>query len=271
MEKINKRIAKILSKIREEKPLIHHITNYVVMNDTANVTLHLGALPVMAHAQEEMKEMTNIANALVLNIGTLSKSWVESMFIAGKIANKKKIPIILDAVGAGATSYRTNVCNQLLKELYISVIKGNAGEIGTLSGAGGKVKGVESIGKVDNIIEVVSSFAKKCKATVVITGKRDIVSDGNRIYFVDNGDAWLTTITGSGCMSTTIIAAFCAVEKDYAVASAGALACFGLAAELAAKKANGPASFKTALLDIIYHIDENTLIKGAKITWTAVK
>lgn len=265
MEKINSQIVKIFTKIKKDKPLIHHITNFVVMNDTANVTLHLGALPVMAHAVEEMDEMVNIASALVINIGTLSKHWVESMLIAGKRANKRSIPIILDVVGAGATSYRTEVCRTLLQKLHISVVKGNTGEIGILSGAGGEVKGVESVGETKNINTAIATFAKKHKITVVVTGKRDLITDGNTFYGVDNGDIWLTTNTGTGCMSTTAVGVFCAVEKDYALASAAALATFGLAAEIAARNAKGPASFKIALLDALYNMDQKKLEKGAKI------
>lgn len=265
MENISSQVANIFTKIKKGKPLIHHITNFVVMNDTANVTLHLGALPVMAHAQEEMEEMVNIASALIINIGTLSNTWVESMLMAGKRANKRGIPIILDVVGAGATSYRTEVCRTLLQKLHISVVKGNAGEIGILSGAGGEVKGVESVGETKNINNAVSAFAKKHQTTVVITGKRDIIIDGHILYGVDNGDFWLTTNTGTGCMSTTVVGVFCAVEKDYALASAAALATFGLAAEIAAKNAKGPASFKIALLDSLYNMNEEALEKKAKV------
>ncbi len=266
MEKINIQAAKYLSEIKKQKPLIHHITNFVVMNDTANITLHLGALPVMAHAHEEMEEMTKHAGALVLDIGTLTEYWLESMFRAGEAANKKGIPIVLDAVGAGGTAYRTKACHQLIEKLDISVIKGNAGEIGALSGAGGKVRGVESVGKVNDLASAIKKYAMKTKATVVATGKRDVISDGRIVYAVDNGNAWLSTITGTGCMATSAIGVFCAVDRNYVLASAGALACFGLAAELAIKDMKGPASFKVALFDAIYNMDEKTLAKGAKIT-----
>lgn len=268
MRSLNNKTAEIFYKIKKTKPLIHHITNFVVMNDTANITLHIGALPVMAHAPEEVEEMVNIAQALILNIGTLSKEWVESMLVAGKQANKRGIPIVLDAVGAGATTFRTKVCNKLIRNLHLAVIKGNAGEIGSLSGSGGKVVGVESVGKVNNIFEVVKNFARKNKCTVIATGKNDIVSDGDRIYSVGNGHILLTTLTGTGCMSTSVVGAFCATERDYALASASALACFGLSAELAAKKASGPASFKTALFDSVYNLDEKTIKSGVKINVT---
>ncbi len=265
MNEINRRIAEAFSRIRQTKPLIHHITNLVVMNDTANVTLHLGALPVMAHAHEEVAQMTRMAGALVLNIGTLTSSWIESMRIAGRTANEHGIPIVLDPVGAGATAFRTQMSHFLLKELKIAVLRGNAGEIGALSGAGGVVKGVESVEGVKDPAAVVLRMARELETVVAIGGKRDILSDGRRVLGVDNGHAWLTTITGTGCMATTAVAAFAAVEQDHLIAAAGGLACFGLAAELAVQKASGPASFKVALLDQMYNLQPEQLSQGAKV------
>lgn len=263
---INKQIAQILARIRKQKPLLHHITNFVVMNDTANATLHVGALPVMAHASEEVEEMVSFANALVLNPGTLTKELIASMLLAGKKANAKNIPIILDPVGAGATKFRTKSNMQLLQRLRMAVVRGNSGEIGALSGKGGKVLGVESITSVKDPIAVTRHMAKTYDSVVIITGKRDVISNSKSTLFVDNGHELLTTITGTGCTATTIIAAFCAVENDYLLASAGALAYFGLAAEVAAKKAHGPASFKVALLDTLYNLTPEQLEKGAKIS-----
>jgi len=265
MNEINRQIAEALSHIRQSKPLIHHITNLVVMNDTANVTLHLGALPVMAHAHEEVAQMTKMAGALVLNIGTLTSSWIESMRIAGGAANELGIPIVLDPVGAGATAFRTQMSQFLLKELQITILRGNAGEIGSLSGAGGVVKGVESVEGVKDPAAVAQAMARERKVVVAVGGKRDILSDGRRVLGVDNGHPWLTTITGTGCMATTAVAAFAAVESDYLIAAAGGLACFGLAAELAAQKASGPASFKVALLDQIYDLQPEQLAQGARV------
>jgi len=265
MSEINDQIAEALSRLRQSRPLIHHITNFVVMNDTANVTLHLGALPVMAHAPQEVAEMTRMAGALVLNIGTLTSSWIESMLTAGRAANQLGIPIVLDPVGAGATALRTQMSQRLLEELGISIIRGNAGEMGAVSGAGGVVKGVESVQGVKDSASVAQAMASEQKMVVAITGKRDIISDGKRVLGVDNGHSWLTTITGTGCMATTAIAAFAAVEQDYLIAAAGGLACFGLAAELAAELANGPASFKVALFDQIYNLRPEQLAKRARV------
>jgi len=258
-------IAGALSRIRQERPLIHHITNLVVMNDTANVTLHIGALPVMAHAAEEVAEMTAQASALVLNLGTLTLARLEAMRIAGRKANALGIPIVLDPVGVGATKLRTEAAQCLLDELRIAIVCGNAGEVGALSGVGGGVKGVESVEDLDDPVAVAQVMARKWDTVVAITGERDFISDGRRVLGVNNGHHWLTTVTGTGCMATTMIAAFAAVHKDYVGAAAGGLAAFGLAAERAAKGIQGPGSFKVALLDQIYNLTSEVLAQGARI------
>lgn len=266
MEKeINKKAAEIFLRIRKQKPLVHQITNFVVMNDTANITMHIGGLPVMAQAKEEMNEMTAIAGALVLNIGTLQADWVESMKLAGKRANELHIPIILDPVGAGATSYRTKTSLELLKGLRIDVLRGNSGEIGILGGGGGEVKGVESIGSIKNPESIAAALSEKYGCAVAISGKRDIIADRKNIYYVDNGHELLTTLTGTGCMATSVIGAFCAVEKDYTLAAACGFAVYGLAAEIAAIKAKGPGSFKVAFFDAVYNLTAEQIIRGARI------
>jgi hydroxyethylthiazole kinase len=277
MTGINARVGQALSRIREERPLIHHMTNLVVMNDTANVTLHLGALAVMAYAAEEVAEMVSQADALLLNLGTPTPGRVESMVIAGRRANERDIPIVLDPVGAGATTLRTESSLRLLEELEVAVVRGNAGEIASLSEAsgvseaaglrgGGVVRGVESVAGGDDPAAVAQAMAREYGAVVAITGERDVVSDGQRLLRVDNGHRWLATITGTGGMVTTAIAAFAAVEKDRLVAAAGGLACFGVAAELAAQEAKGPASFKVALFDQIYCLTAEQLTGSARIT-----
>ncbi len=257
--------AQLLERVRAQHPLVHHITNLVVMNDTANATLALGALPVMAHAREEVAEMVGAAGSLLLNPGTLAPEWVEAMLLAGRRANELDVPIVYDPVGVGATAYRNATAERLLGELTIAVIRGNSGEIGALAGAGGLVKGVESVEGVADPIAVASGLAKERGTVVAITGKRDILSDGHRTLGVDNGDAMLTTITGSGCMSTTAIAIFCAVERDYLTAAAAALACYGLAAEVAARGAAGPGSFRASLLDALYRLTPAEVASGARV------
>jgi hydroxyethylthiazole kinase len=257
--------AELLARIREKHPLIHHITNFVVMNDTANATLALGALPVMAHAQEEVAEMVGAAGALVLNPGTLSPDWIEAMVIAGRRANELGVPIVYDPVGVGATSLRNRTGERFLNELRLAVIRGNSGEVGALAGAGGLVKGVESVEGVADPVAVARELAQRCSTVVAITGKRDILSDGTRVFGVDNGHTLLKTITGTGCMATTAVACFCAVEGDALLAAAAGLACYGLAAQKAARRAHAPGSFRAALLDALYQLTPAQVKAGARI------
>jgi hydroxyethylthiazole kinase len=257
--------AELLTRVRERHPLIHHITNFVVMNDTANLTLALGALPVMAHAKEEVAEMVSAAGALVLNPGTLTPEWVSAMLIAGKRANELGIPIVYDPVGVGATKLRDDTGRRFLAELRLAVIRGNSGEVGALAGAGGVVKGVESVEGVKDPAQVAMNLAQRHHTVVAITGKRDILSNGTRVLGVDNGDPLLKTITGSGCMATTAVAVFCAVEIDYLIAAAAALACYGLAAQLAAQHSAGPGTFRAALLDALYNLTPEEVETGVQI------
>jgi hydroxyethylthiazole kinase len=263
---LNERIAALREQVRQQRPLIHHITNFVVMNDTANVTLHIGGLPVMAHDRAEVAEMVTAAGALVLNVGTLSPDWIEAMLIAGRRANELGIPIVLDPVGAGATTLRTTSNRRLLEELQISIVRGNSGEIGALAGMGGVVKGVETVVEVDNPLAAAQALARQYQTVVAVTGRRDIVTDGTRVFMVDNGHEWLKTLTGTGCSATTVIAAFAAVERDYPLAAAAALACFGLAAEIAAPAARGPGQFQSGVLRCIYHLSADQIRTGARVT-----
>ena len=262
---LSTRIGAALDRIRATRPLIHQITNFVVMNDTANVTLHVGALPVMAHSLLEVEEMVGLAGALVLNPGTLDIDWVEAMVVAGLAARRQGIPIVLDPVGAGATQYRTQSNLRLLGTVKPTIVRGNAGEIAALIGAGGQVRGVESVGDVGDVAAIAQRAAREWGATVAITGKRDFISDGERTLAVDNGSAWLTTLTGTGCSSTTLVGCFAAVEPDALVAAAGALACLGHAAELAEPDAKGPGTFKVALYDALYNLTGEALSAGARV------
>ncbi len=259
------RAADLLDRVRQRHPLIHHMTNWVVMNDTANATLALGALPVMSHAKEEVAEMVGAAGALVLNPGTLYPDLVDAMVIAGRRANERGVPVIYDPVGVGATRYRNETAERIMQELRVDVVRGNSGEVGALAGAGGVVKGVESVEGVADPVGVARGLARRRATVVAITGKRDIVSDGTRVQGVDNGHEMLKTITGTGCMATTAIAIFCAVETDRLAATAAALAVYGLAAQNAARGARGPGSFRAALLDCLYTLTPADVAKGARI------
>jgi hydroxyethylthiazole kinase len=257
--------ADIHARIRDKAPLIHQITNFVVMNDTANLTLAIGALPVMAHAREEVADMVGAAGALVLNPGTLEPDWVEAMLIAGRRANELGVPVVYDPVGVGATPYRNATGAAFLAGLKLAVIRGNSGEIGALAGAGGEVRGVESVSGVADPARVVRELAARTGATVAITGKRDFLSDGTRSFGVDNGDPMMKNVTGTGCMATAMIGAFVAVEKDSLLAATAALACYGLAGEIAAAKARGPGSFRMELMDALFGLDRARIEAGVRI------
>jgi hydroxyethylthiazole kinase len=255
-----------LRAMREQKPLVHQITNYVVMNETANATLALGALPVMAHAGEEVEEMTRIASSLVLNIGTLSGHWVDAMLLAGGAATERHIPVVLDPVGAGATEYRTATARRILELVDVTVLRGNAGEIATLVGAESEVRGVESIGTGMEPMELARTAARSLGVIASVTGPVDYVSDGERVLAVANGHALLATVTGTGCMSSAITGCFLAAKPGEPLeAAAEALAAFGVAAEDAAGGAEGPGTFHARLYDGLYALDPDTLDKRVRI------
>ncbi|HEX2433277.1 MAG TPA: hydroxyethylthiazole kinase, partial [Gaiellaceae bacterium] len=239
--------GRTLRELRARKPLVHQITNYVVMNETANATLALGALPVMAHAPQEVEEMAAAAGALVLNIGTASGDWVEAMLLAGKAAAG---PIVLDPVGAGATQYRTDTAKRLLDELDIAVVRGNAAEIATLAGRDAEIRGVESIGADDSAEELAKEAATALGCIAAVTGPTDYVSDGKRVIVVSNGHELLATVSGTGCMATAVTGSFLAAKPDAPLeAAAEALVAFGVAGEDAARTAKGPGTFHAALYD----------------------
>ncbi len=255
-----------LHRLREAKPLIHQITNYVVMNETANATLALGALPVMAHAREEVEEMAAIAGALVLNIGTLSPHWVDAMIAAGKVANEREIPVVLDPVGVGATRYRTETAQRILDEVRVTVLRGNAGEVATLVGVEAEVRGVESIDAGGDAAELAARAAQTLGLVASVTGPVDHVSGGGRTIAIENGDPMLATITGTGCISSALTGCFLAVNADRPLeAAAEALVALGVAGEDAARDAKGPGSFHVGLYDALAALDPATLDGKARI------
>jgi hydroxyethylthiazole kinase len=256
-----------LRELRERRPLVHQITNYVVMNETANATLALGALPVMAHAREEVEEMVALAGALVLNIGTLSPHWVEAMLLAGKAANERGIPVVLDPVGAGATRYRTESARRVLDEVKIAVLRGNQGEVATLVGVAAEVRGVESIGAGEDPAGLARTAARTLGLVASVTGPVDHVSDGERVLAIANGHELLAAVTGTGCMSSAITGCFLAVARDRPLeAAAEALAAFGVAGEDAARDAKGPGSFHVGLYDALAALDPETLDGRVRIS-----
>ncbi len=264
-----KAIADDLSAIREKRPLVHSITNFVVMNETANATLCIGALPIMSHAVEEVEEMVKLAGALVLNIGTLTPDWVDAMSLAGKHANEHNIPVVLDPVGAGATTLRTNSSKRLLSEVQVSIVRGNAGEVATLAGIAADVRGVEHIDAAEPPEKIAREFARIYGCTVAITGQVDVISDGIRTALITNGHAMLSTVVGTGCMSNVIVGAFAAVESDPFIAATGGLTTFGIAGQIAAHEAgNRPGTFHTVLYDTLYGLSPQDIQSLARIDLT---
>jgi hydroxyethylthiazole kinase len=260
-----KKASNNLKTLRGKNPLIHNITNFVVMNYTANALLACGASPVMAHAAEEVEEMVSFAGALVLNIGTLTPQWIDSMLKAGKRANELNIPIVLDPVGSGATKLRTTSAKRLIDELEIVVVRGNASEVLSLAHEDSLTKGVDAVHSVDEAADAAIQLAKELDTTIAITGEVDLVTYRGRILMVHNGHPFMGNVTGTGCTATALIGAFLAVDREPVVAATTALAYFGLAGEKGAVTAKAPGSFQTAILDALYTIDEMQMEEGAKI------
>jgi hydroxyethylthiazole kinase len=254
-----------LQRVRTEKPLIHHLTNWVTIYDCANIVKVFGASPVMAHAGEEAADMAGIASALVLNIGTLTTDFVEAMILAAKSANSKGIPVILDVCGAGATKFRDEKCFEILDKARVNIIKGNSSEIARIAGESVSTRGVDASAVEKNLQEIARELAARRNCTVVITGKEDILADEKRVARVLNGHSMMANIVGTGCMATSVIGTFAAVEKDYFAACAAGLVCYEVAAEIAAAKAYGPGSFKERLFDAVYNLDAETVTRMQRI------
>ena len=273
---MNKKITDIIKKypaaVREKKPLIHHITNYVTVNDCANITLAAGASPVMADDPGEAEDIVSLASALVINMGTLNKRTIESMIIAGKAAKKKNIPVIFDPVGAGAGTLRNETAARILHEVKPSVIKGNVSEILFISGVSSGAKGVDVSDEDKNMNEEII-FGKIIKlaldtgCVVAATGKKDIISDGKRTIYIENGHKMMADITGTGCMTASLAAVFCSVSNDLLLGTAAGILYMGLAGEKAfsAAGSHGSGSFRTALIDEIYKTDGNYIGENVKI------
>lgn len=261
-----KKTINLLEKIRTESPLVHNITNYVVMNFTANVLLAIGASPVMAHAPEEVEEMVSMSGALVLNIGTLQNDWIDSMILAAKAANSKGIPVILDPVGSGATKLRTESAKRIVEEVDVSVIRGNASEIMSLTTSSAKTRGVDSSESVTDLtLKTASMLSAEKKCVVAVSGVKDFITDGSRTFCIENGHKLMTKVTGMGCGLTSAIGAFCAVSNgDLIEATTSAFGFYGLCAEIAASISEKPGSFQTAFLDTLYSAGEKEIAKYMK-------
>lgn len=248
-----------LQKLRAAVPLVHNITNFVVMNNTANALLAIGASPVMAHAPEEVEEMVGIASALVINIGTLNRDWIAAMALAMQAAAAKAIPIIFDPVGAGATTYRTQTCRGLLQQTAPTVIRGNASEIMALIDASIHTKGVDSSITGSAAEAAATLLAREYRCVVVVSGATDLITDGTRKNYIRNGHALMTKVTGLGCTATALVGAFAAINPDPLAAATHAMAIMGICGELAAAQAAGPASLQMHLIDHLYTLDQEAI------------
>lgn len=251
--------SKDLRTIRDTSPLVHNITNFVVMNNTANALLAIGASPVMSHAREEVEEMVALASSLVINIGTLNGQWIEAMDLAMAAAANKGIPIVFDPVGAGATAYRTRTCLDLLNRTAPKVIRGNASEIMVLAGSAGRTKGVDSSAATHDAESAARILAEKYGCVVVVSGATDLITDGQNDCLVHNGHPLMTRVTGLGCTATALIGAYCAIDLNPLAAAGYAMMTMGICGEIAAAQAAGPGTLQLHFLDALYALSPQQL------------
>ncbi|MGM1050590.1 MAG: hydroxyethylthiazole kinase [Bacillota bacterium] len=252
MSMLDQELSVLLEKVRKNKPLVHNMTNVVVTNFTANGLYALGASPVMAYSPDEVADMAKIADALVLNIGTLSRELVDAMIVAGQSANAHGVPVLLDPVGAGATTFRTESALRILSEVKVSLVRGNAAEIAHLVGEEREIKGVDAGDSADGgNVDLAIRAAQKLNTIVAITGQEDVITDGALVRIISGGDVLLTKVTGAGCLLTSVLGAFAAIEPDLMLAGTAGLAFYGAAASRAAERTSdlGPGSFQVAFLD----------------------
>ncbi|CAH0206089.1 Hydroxyethylthiazole kinase [Peribacillus sp. Bi96] len=260
--------ADLFGKVRARKPLIHQITNFVTVNDCANATLAIGGSPVMTSSPREVEEMVNLADALVLNFGTIDDKALEAMEIAGKAANAKNIPVILDPVGVGATSYRTEKVAELLKKVTFQIIRGNASEILRLMGGDIVTRGVDSGELQISNAELAACAANKLNSVIVVSGAMDAVSDGKNTSIIHNGNLLLTNVTGTGCMATALIGTFSGVTDDFYSAAVAGISTMSISGELAAaklQKDEGTGTFRVRLIDAISRMDKEIWLNEVKI------
>jgi len=254
-----------IERIRDEAPLIHNITNYVVMNTTANALLAIGASPIMAQAAEEVEDIVGLAAALVLNIGTLSASWVAAMLKAARAARTKGIPIVLDPVGAGASPFRTEAALRILKEGRPAVLRGNASEIRALHFAERVTKGVDSRHRAEDALEAARGLSRSFGCAVSVSGPIDVMVHGETVVRVANGHPLMPRVTGMGCAASALTGAFAAVNPSPLRAAAHAMAVMGIAGEMAGLEARGPGSFETHFIDALYRLSKDDISGRLKI------
>lgn len=259
-------LVQAVAAVREQAPLVHNITNFVVMSSTANALLAIGASPVMAHAPEEIEEMTTIAGAVVINIGTLRGPWIESMKAATGAAATSRTPLVLDPVGAGASTLRTRTCEELLAAGPVTVIRGNASEILALASATAGTRGVDSVHTTEQALGPAAELARRHNTVVCISGATDYVVDKEQQIAVSNGAPLMTRVTGMGCTATALVGAFVAVSDNPFLATAHAMTVMGIAGEMAAERCSGPGSLQVGFLDALHQLGEEDLRGRARVT-----
>jgi len=256
--------SELLIRIKEYRPLIHHITNYVTMNDCANAVLAIGGSPIMAKDPSEVEEVAAMSRALVLNMGTPDNNNFRSMLLAGKKAKEMRIPVIFDPVGAGATSFRREICCKLLSDIKPDVIRGNISEIMYLAGKDRYSCGVDSNWDIDNAVGIVQGLAKGLNCVVAATGREDLVSDGSTAYIINNGHEMLSKITGAGCMTSSIVGTFCSMPEDYLTGAVGGVMVMGISGQLAnacLMPNEGIGMFKVRLFDSMYNLNRDIFMR----------
>lgn len=264
-----------LENVRKGTPLVHNITNYVTVNDVANVLLACGGSPIMSDEPDDVADITSICGGLNINIGTLNKRSIEGMFIAGKRANELGHPIMLDPVGAGASALRTNTAVELMEKLRLDVIRGNISEIKTLALGSGTTRGVDADAadtvtedNLDSMVAFAESFAAKSGCIIAITGAIDLVADAEKCYVIRNGRAEMSRITGTGCQLSALATAFVVANPDDKTEAVAAAVCMmGLAGEIGyanMQPGDGNSTYRNRIIDAICNMDAQTLEKGAK-------
>lgn len=265
---IKNQVVNLLTEVREKSPLVHNITNYVTVNDCANVVLAIGASPIMADDIKETESITSISSALVINIGTLNERTVASMIASGKKANELNIPVIFDPVGAGASEFRNNTTIEILNQVKVNILRGNLSEISFIAGLSTSTKGVdvsEEDSKKD-AVTIAKSVAQKYNCVVAITGAIDVISDGERVVKISNGHKMLSKVTGTGCMTSALVGSFAGVGDDYLAAAVAGVACMGIAGEIAYRVAHeiGIATFHIAIIDALSKLNGEIIEEMAR-------
>lgn len=262
-------LGNVITSIREKKPIVFHITNTVTINDCANITLSIGASPLMSFCEEEVEDILSFASSLVINIGTMDKQMRDMAVTAGKIANRLGKPVVLDPVGAGATKARQELTKKLLREVHFAVVKGNMAEMKSIYGLENtENRGVDSIEDLENGVEIAKALAKRYDTVIAITGKQDIISDGERVAKINNGTPILGTVTGTGCMTASLVGSACGAVKDYFSAATTAVAMMGIAGEKASDHFSlgmGNGTIRVEILDAIYNMTAERFLESESI------